>query len=194
MKMNRIKWIAVYAGILLGFPMASYSQNSMKYPYVEDGAPIIVSKDAKGGVIEQGLLTSEQFTYLSQGNTMDIASEYNRVSSRFQIAESSLYFNDQITTARKACTTYAEADTPAGSWRLPTIKELCLIWELRNQLKTTHGLDFFDYKAYPYLSCLGNAGSTICIKNEDVHPTTVSVGHAWDTTKGYYVRCIRDLN
>ena len=117
-----------------------------KYPYV-DGA-IIVSRENEQGVLTNSLLSDDEKAFLNGDittNTYTEADTYNKVSPKFQVAKENCteantgnkgdgygrYFYAQAYAASK---TYSEEGAPAGSWRLPTQRELELIGALRQDL------------------------------------------------------------
>lgn len=109
------------------------------YPYSADGK-IIVSKDAFGGADAATLLTDTQQAYV-YGNitsaTYSETSEYNKVSTRLQVAAEDAPSKLSWSEAYTFCRAYSEAGAPVGTWRLPSLAELQLIYSVRAQLTGT---------------------------------------------------------
>lgn len=90
------------------------------------------------------------------------------------------------TSAWNACKSYNGEGGGAGIWRLPTQRELQMIWILHPQLIGKGGFSAFSASTY-WSSTEGNA--------TDAWYLTFSNGYVtWPSKTGsYYVRCIRDL-
>lgn len=212
MKTNIIKQFMLYIGVL-ACTTAAHAQSGVKYPYVEemtrsDGttAKIIVSHDeAGGGIPMQGLLTKTNSLIMYEaGRSHGVETSSNRVSPRFQIAKGNcsrssspgvteITYTDRYAYASmvKVCQAYRETDAPAGSWRLPTQRELMLIRSLQvisfgngdwMYASSTHRNNMVDQRAYVMRESSSSNASVVGF-------STAEAGR----TNGYYVRCVRDL-
>lgn len=190
--MNNIRYYLL-AALFTCSLSGAHAQSGVKYPYVEDGAPIIVSHDEGGGISELALLTKEQMDFLYQMTGSEVpeySSEYNRVSPRFQVAASTCPEKASNYTMRiNACKNYNELGAPSGNWRLPTMKEAMLIWVLQTQLKASSSIDFFDHNDY-YATAVKDGSNSSYIKNEASYPI---IKFDRFIISDCYVRCVRDL-
>lgn len=160
-----------------------------KYPTVENGNTI-VSRDAAGGIKNDALLTAAQKTFLMDQTTQPIyneQSEYNKVSAKFQVAsvDASTVCEGKYTYTK--CKSYSESGAPAGSWRLPTQRELMLIWMFKSKLTNCGTITstiehFWSSTEYSFVT---NYAWYVSFSN----------GQTFSSIKGAYlaVRCVRDL-
>lgn len=137
MKRQIIQAISVVA-VLLAVVLPASAQRGFRYPYVEnvDGACYIVSRDDMGGVktvnniydlsAEPARTTTPQH---NQGQTL------NNVASRLQIAPKASG-GQAVTRAWDEAEAYCDQLTAAGhdDWRMPTQRELMLIYVLNDQI------------------------------------------------------------
>lgn len=115
MKMNKQSYRAIALLLLIVAASAGYAQSGVKYPYVLDGK-IIVSRDARGGV-------DTKFLHPNWTDTPDHQYDdpsKNCVAWKFEVAEA-----EELNAT--SC--------PSG-WRIPTQKELWLMYAVRRQLKS----------------------------------------------------------
>ena len=112
--------------------------SNTKYPYVAKDGFTIVTRDEMGGVPENALMTSVQKEWLNNTNTSTTPynelSVYNKAPSQLKVAKTDIALKTW-SDAYKACKyEYFETDAPVGSWRLPTQRELMLIYTLNEKL------------------------------------------------------------
>lgn len=181
--------IALFVGALASITTAQ-AQSGIKYPYVESNR-IIVSKDANGGVREEALLTSTQLQEIHDAKAT-LKEEYNKVSKCFQIAQnqtsSSLDVSIDADKIIDYCKNYSESDAPKGSWRLPTLRELQLIWDLSDKLTPKY------YTSSIYGSITGGSFNRVLgIRNYNYSYYDILEYSYSNDNKYCYVRCVRDL-
>ena len=105
--------------------------SGFQYPYVrqENGRDIIVSRDAEGGVEENRLRTR---TFES---SHDELSSSNAIPAQFEISSYPVDNNDRVKKTWADAQTYcAELNEDGGGWRMPTQRELMLMYILNDQL------------------------------------------------------------
>jgi len=172
----------VFRGMLLLctlFVCTSGYAQSKKYPYVQDGK-IIVCREGNDGV--KSLLIHPNWTVTPAHD--EKSGEYNRFAARFEVASKDAVVTGVVwDDAVSVCAGYSQdsGGKDKGSWRLPTIRELRLIYALRNELI----LDF-----------LARYWSATEINNVSVSAWHVdfSTGRSGATKNlDCYVRCVRDL-
>ena len=159
-----------------------------RYPYLENG--IIVSKDANGGIEESALLTEAQIDYLNSTNikeTIYSANDpYNHVSPKFQVA-TNITANKKWDDAYGVCENYSEAGSNAGDWRLPTQRELMLMYIMSQQKDS--GLSM---RYYTWAGC--SSGLQAWLSDSDGYITTRNKdGKTPPEPVLATVRCVRDI-
>ena len=181
-----------------------------KYPYV-DGT-VIVSRENGQGVLSSSLLSDDEKAFLNGDittNTYTEADTYNKVSPKFQVAKENCteantgnkgdgygrYFYAQAYAASK---TYSEEGAPAGSWRLPTQRELELIGALRADLYTNiTPLTETNYDCNYVTSTSASTSSSYrwIISFKDSDGNSICTSKTGDPTSPppLYVRLVRDL-
>lgn len=105
--------------------------SGFQYPYVkqENGRDIIVSRDAEGGVEENRLRTE------TVQSSHDEQSSSNAISAQFEISSYPVDNNDRVKKTWADAQTYcAELNEDGGGWRMPTQRELMLMYILNDQL------------------------------------------------------------
>ena len=191
---NMLKTAVVTALVLSA--TAGYAQKK-RYPYVQDGK-IIVCREGNDGV--KALLIHSNWATTPTHNELDATN--NRFAAKFEVATSDAVGKDGSSATMKwyeasgtthatdnpdgysACARYSQDDKTG--WRLPTIRELRLIYALRSELTSanlpssngylsaTDGRSNSDYAWVVYFSGGGsNAGA--------------------NKSSNYRVRCVRDL-
>lgn len=109
----------------------------------------------------------------------------SKLSSKFQVMRSDLPRKDW-SGAYNACKTYSGEGGAAGQWRLPTQRELMMVYVLHPQLKGVGSFSVFNGSFY-----------WTCTEDNATYSWYVSFYHGETTSqiKGniYYVRCVRDL-
>ena len=162
-----------------------------RYPLVAEDGKTIVSRDEMGGAKENLLLTSVQKTWINATNTSTTPynerSEYNKVSPVFRVAAVDISSLKNWKDAYSACKNeYSESDSPVGSWRLPTQRELMLMYVLNDKLSVPlatsgsnsywAGLENYLDNSYASYLTFSNGTSGVYILK----------------TKEHFVRCVRD--
>lgn len=184
---TRMSKVFVIAGLLVFSAMGVQGQ-TWKYPKVENGNTI-VSRDVAGGIKSDALLTATQKRFLMNQTTQPIyneQSEYNKVSAKFQVASTDASTSSAWANAYTLCKSYSTG-AAAGSWRVPTQKELMLMWMFKSKLTgcgnivTTSG-DFWS--STENSNNASNAWSVYFSTG-----STPSYGKPGDSS----VRCVRDL-
>ena len=194
----------VFWGVLLIcalFVVTSGHAQSKKYPYVQDGRTI-VCREGNNGV--KSSLIHPNWTTTPEHD--ESSSEYNLLAKRFEVASWDARKGDNSTSmtwyeacgvydekynsnAYSACANYSqEGSSDKGLWRLPTIRELRLIYALRNELD----VHFYISNDLSYWSATG--GSFLSL--ESVYSVAFYNGRqqVWDKSyDSVYVRCVRDL-
>lgn len=177
--------------------------NSMaNYPRVETDKQTIISRDATGGVKETLTLTSAQITWLNTTNTSTTGyneqSDYNKVSPKLQVAIVDCTTSNSTTAssgttlynwanAYTACKAYTENSSGAGSWRLPTQRELMLIYNVNNKLQNPITLGTTFYWTGTESSSNTNLACYLIFANKTL------TGYLHMKTYEGYVRCVRDV-
>lgn len=167
-----------------------------KYPYVglnDTGeARVIVSRDANGGV---GTNAVRATNWSGQTPLHKEVEPNNNVPAMLEVAKSDCnetnaprvtQTNNWYTweNAIKACAAYSEAGSSAGSWRLPTQRELILMWVMDSQ----NGLDTDAFGVNSYRATSYVTAETASIVNfqsqgtDNLYLTTATP-----------VRCVRDV-
>ena len=130
------------------------AQSGVRYPYVtsENGGVVVVLRDSKGGIDESSLFSSR----VTASKTGNEASADNRMSRKFRVQKS----NPGQKTWSDAMS-YCDNLTEEGysDWRLPSQRELMMIWLLGGSSNVTSG-DKND-------TGLGSACSGIVMKNSN---------------------------
>ena len=182
------------------------AQSGVKYPYITTatGGVVIVLRDDKGGVDEANLFSSRQ-TASPTGNDK---STDNRMSRKIRVQKA-----DPGKKTWADAKSYCENLNTEGysDWRLPTQRELMLIWNLGGSSNVTGGdrndtgVGSGSVPVYtPYLYQQGGftafAADWYWSATQDSSNST----YAWNVnfnngrtssglkTNSYYVRCVRD--
>lgn len=110
------------------------AQSGVRYPYVtsENGGVVVVLRDSKGGIDESSLFSSR----VTASKTGNEASADNRMSRKFRVQKS----NSGQKTWSDAMS-YCDNLTEEGysDWRLPSQRELMMIWLLGGSSNVTSG-------------------------------------------------------
>ena len=174
---------------------AGYAQKK-RYPYVQDGK-IIVCREGNDGV--KASLIHPNWTTTLTHNELDATN--NRFAAKFEVATSDAVGKDGSSETMKwyeasgttdasynpngysACASYSQ-DGKTG-WRLPTIRELRLIYALRSEL-TSANQPSSDY----YWSATESSADS-----RYAWGVRFSGGNTGYVSKSdsYRVRCVRDL-
>ena len=167
--MHNVLKAAVFSAMLLTVA-AGYAQTK-RYPYVQDGK-IIVCREGTNGV--KSSLIHANWTSTPSHNEKGAA---NCFAAKFQVADSETS-STLGTTAASSC--------PSG-WRLPTVRELSLMYALRDEL-TAVG-QFGDGGHWSATNVSDQNGYLFCIDF-----TTGEIRRLYPfQTLTLRARCIRDL-
>ena len=124
--------LAVVAAV--GVTGTAGAQSGVKYPYVtvENGGVVVVLRDSKGGIDEASLFSS-RVTETKTGNEQ---SADNRMSRKFRVQKS----NPGKKTWADAVSYCNNLNEEGYSdWRLPSQRELMMIWLLGGNSNVTSG-------------------------------------------------------
>lgn len=127
--------LAVFAAVAIAG--SAGAQSGVKYPYVttaSDGGVIVVLRDDKGGISEAALFSSRVTT----SKTGNEASTDNRMSRKFRVQKAQ---SQSSTIAWETAESYCNNLSEEGysDWRLPTQRELMMIWLLGGNSNVTIG-------------------------------------------------------
>ena len=170
--------------------ISDWSDGTRAYPYVMEGK-YIVSWDMAG---YSGAPLHPNWT-ASTMPAHDDASEDNALAVEFEVAAENCnstnapgvaQYNGYLWgNALSACAAYSQVGTTAGQWRLPTFKELQLIYAKKNELTVSGFPDYF------YWSATQNSG------NSDDYAWAVNFNSGGTSSEymSFYnsVRCVRDI-
>lgn len=125
--------LAAFAAVALAG--TARAQSGVRYPYVttENGGVIVVLRDSKGGIDEASLFSS-RVTATKTGNE---ASTNNRMSRKFRVQKSQPTGQKTYSEAVSYCDNLSEEGY--SDWRLPSQRELMLIWWLGGNSNVTKG-------------------------------------------------------
>ena len=182
------------------------AQSEVKYPYVtvENGGVIVVLRDENGGIDEASLFSSR----VTESKTGNEASADNRMSRKFRVQKSNpakMSWSDAVS--------YCDNLTEEGysDWRLPSQRELMMIWLLGGSSNVTSGdkndtgvgsdskpvntpyiyqqSGFTAFSAGEYLSATEDSSSS-----SEVWNVFFSGGYTdfYSKVSGGSVRCVRD--
>ena len=154
------------------------------YPYVRNGNAIVCqdyfgsADNAEYPIHKPWISTPAHEEYSFNSNETG----YNGVTAKFEVAAADIKI-DYINDANSACNSYHQSTDDAMTWRVPTIRELKLIFDLKDQLTA---IGTFDYNLI-YISSTGNVSdSYFTVQYNEIQYS-------------YYdgdlsLRCVRDLN
>lgn len=171
---KRYKILQIALGLLVMMSATQgYAQSGVKYPYIQGGdraSNIIVSRDASGGVDPSCI--HENWSGATPSHT--VTSPENKVPAKLEVATSDAQASVTLSVALTAC--------PSG-WRLPTQREMMLVFVMRNKLAS--GLQEGQY--WTSTESGSNAGYFL------------EFGNLISVNAGLYsvpkrVRCVRDVN
>lgn len=124
--------LAVVSAVAFGG--AAVAQSGVRYPYVtsENGGVVVVLRDSKGGIDEASLFSSR----VTETKTGNEKSADNRMSRKFRVQKS----NPGQKTWSDAVS-YCNNLNEEGKtdWRLPSQRELMMIWLLGGNSNVTSG-------------------------------------------------------
>ena len=190
---NMLKTAVVSALMLTA--TAGYAQKK-RYPYVQDGK-IIVCREGNDGV--KASLIHPNWTTTPTHNEKDATN--NRFAAKFEVATSNAVGKDGSSERMtwyeasgttdatsnpdgySACARYSQDDKTG--WRLPTIRELRLIYALRSELASANSLSISDYWSAAESSSYSDRA---CYVNDTGSYTSGGL-----KSGNGRVRCVRDL-
>ena len=196
----------VFDDIVNGYSVIDCS--GMPEGAVKTVAELAASKQsvADGGRVLRHRHNNQQGTYIT--GTYGTSALYinQKVSRKFAVAKSDAVAATNWATASgwvsranndmsgdsapatTGCAVYRGKDNtdPVGSWRLPTQRELIVIYSLKGQLEDTTGFTAFSSSTYWSAAEDGTSSSWV---------VPFGIGNVGIGTKGtsYGVRCVRDL-
>lgn len=195
--MYRINKVCICLLLLLTFAAGSISAQvvttSGGYPVIDLSAlnplgVVLSSAEAASRRTLMNQQTPSNTVLLSVGNTVSgqNGSWNARMSIKYQVMRADLGATTDWASAWKACASYNGEGGGAGSWRLPTQRELLMIWILNPQLIGKGS--FTTFSTYFYWSSSENDATSVW---------GVSFGSSsvYNNVKAnsFYVRCVRDL-
>lgn len=176
--MHKVLGAAILTAALLSVH-AGHAQMK-KYPYVQDGK-IIVCREGNDGV-KSSLIHA---TWFSTETGKENDASHNGVAAKFEVATSDAE-DGNIMLWRYAV---ASACPTTYGWRLPTVRELRLIYALRNEL-TSANLSVGGDSDNTYWSATESSNNSdnawsVSFFNNGITTTK-------DKSSSYRVRCVRD--
>lgn len=135
---NRIDMKKMILAVLAAVAVAGSAgaQSGVKYPYVtvENGGVVVVLRDSKGGIDESSLFSSR----VTETKTGNEASTDNRMSRKFRVQKAQ---SQGSKVAWSDAVSYCDNLTEEGysDWRLPSQRELMMIWLLGGSSNVTSG-------------------------------------------------------
>lgn len=203
MNMYRIKKVCINLLLLLILPISSLSAqkvievtiDNVKYPAIDlsDLKPlgaVLSYEEAVARRDEMYKLTPSDNALSSNDNLLErntVGRYTTKMSQKYQVMRANLGTTYTWAAAWKACQKYADEGGAAGTWRLPNLRELKMIWILYPQLIGKG--NFIAFNSFYYHSSTESYSSMNCYVNFDN-------GLTRELTKGSYninVRCIRDI-
>lgn len=190
MNNKRILWLAALL-LTAGSAADSYAQSGIQYPYASSTGSssgktsVIVSRDAAGGVKSDCIHANWKASTMPDHYENDAAN--NRVAARFEVASADLSGTMVWPDAQSGCVGYTQAGTSAGDWRLPTQRELMLIYVIYKKGWLT-GLSFIDSNYWTTTGYSVRIENFWCMGMGNGQVTTLNY-----STKKARVRCIRDF-
>ena len=172
--------------------MTGYAQQK-RYPYVQDGK-IIVCREGTDGVISS--LIHPNWTTTPSHDETDAAN--NRFAAKFEVAAS--FFSEPTgkpqgwEDVKSRCASYSESSGDAGTWRLPTIREVKLIYALRDELTSVNfsintSNQFYCWSATEDSSSSDKVWTVSVLHEMSIHS---NFKHAITFTYAF-AYCVRDL-
>ena len=188
----KMKMKIVVLSLFLFTVMTGYAQQK-RYPYVQDGK-IIVCREGTDGVISS--LIHPNWTTTPSHDETDAAN--NRFAARFEVSAS--FFSEPTgktqnwEDVKSKCASYSESSGDAGTWRLPTIRELRLIYVLRDEL-TSVNFSINTYNQFNCWSATEDSSSSDKVWVVSVlHEMSISSYFKQHVAASYaFAYCVRDL-
>ena len=164
---------------------------NFEYPYVQSDGVTLVTRGSFGETDASKYPTHERWLTTTPAHSESAwdanASEFNTVAVKFEVAskDASGFSFINWDAAVQACASYKQSEDDAGTWRLPTERELKLIYDMRKQLTGTDLVDnYYHWSATEAGD--GNANAWVVrFYNGQLTNTP--------KTSEYAVRCVRDV-
>jgi len=153
------------------------------YPYISNGNTIVF-QDISGQADLDTYPTHERWTTTPAHNESPWngnVSGLNVYGKTFEVAKADASISSAWSNAVKVCASYKQYSDDAGTWRLPTVRELKLIYDKRSVL-TSANLPNSNY----YWSATG-------ITSSSAWRVLFSSGTVTSSNSANRVRCVRDL-
>lgn len=195
--MYRINYVYICLLLLLIFSAGSISAQvvttSGGYPVIDLSAlnplgAVLSSAEAASQRTQMNQQTPSNTALLSVGSSVsDQKGSWNaRMPIKYQVMRANLGATTDWAAAWKACVSYNGEGGGVGSWRLPTQRELLMIWILHPQLIGKDSFTAFNDNTF-WSATEGNTTFAWSV--------SFSNGYVYNGSKttSYYVRCIRDL-
>ena len=164
-----------------------------------------VTKSANGAIIDCSAFKSDGFTKVKKARTTyaddddwhkPVKEDYTDIASR--VSNEKIYYKLEVSGTehsseermkwKVAINVCARLTIDGGNWRVPTKRELVLIWVLHPELKKIAG--FTPFHDFPYWSATGS--------NSPLLGWTVRFGNGSTSVAGWIsrlrVRCVRDID
>jgi len=183
-------WIVALL-LTVGSAADSYAQSGIQYPYTTSAGStsgktsVIVSRDAAGGAKAACIHANWK------ASTMPVHTEKdteNAVSARFEVASADLSGLMAWESAQSGCASYSQSSASAGNWRLPTQRELMLIWVMYMRGELT-GLSFRDSEYWSNTKSFAVTTALWSVGFESDYPTM----RQRNAISSVYARCVRDF-
>lgn len=172
---KRYKILQIALGLLVMMSATQgYAQSGVKYPYIQGGdkaSNIIVSRDASGGADPSCIHSNWSGATPSHTGS----SSNNKVPAKLEVATSDAQSSVTGDVALGSC--------PSG-WRLPTQREMMLIFVMRDKLRTSGFQDQY------WISTISDYQTNASYNMDFDTPSSNICSH----TITMHVRCVRDVN
>lgn len=175
--MNKMTKFWINLSILMVLLLTASVVSAQRYPYVLYGN-LVTCREGFNGV--KAALIHPRWSDTPAHRANDATN--NRLGARFHVSarlQDSKGWYDAI----NYCSSYRENDALPDRWRLPTIRELALLYALKDELK-------YDYGSFIYWSrtVASDTGYPCCINMATGQVTNIDTG-----SKTYVaVLCVRD--
>ena len=172
------------------------AQTAIRYPYVIEGTNIIVSRDNNGGVKESSL---RQETLTETPNHIHSDVIINRVYSRIQVARSRSDDAEAMPWSEAADYCRNLQEDGYTNWRVPTQRELMLIYVMNDQLadglyRSRPNPPEQDLSVFYWSATHDDSGQVWMLGLSANNPENEGVVEPCsDTLRLNYVRCVRDV-
>lgn len=166
----------------------NYVPSGVRYPYVTSAgstsgqASVIVSRDAAGGAKTACIHPNWTASTMPADYSENVAT--NAVSARFEVAAADLPEQMAWADALTGCAGYTQAGTSAGDWRVPTQRELMLVWVMLPSTEFTFETSFWHWSSTRHRNSALHAWGQSFLAGAMSSYKKISTA---------YVRCVRDF-